>query len=83
MSAVLSKGLSFQQLPEEAEGRPPVSSRLHENDDRVAVFVDGPPEILPLPLDGHEHLIQIPRVAYAASAARSGTRGLYAEVVSE
>jgi len=32
--------LSFQQLPEEAEGGLPVAPRLHEHVDRVAVFVD-------------------------------------------
>jgi hypothetical protein len=38
--------LSFQQLPEETEGRQPIAALLDENVDRVAVLVDGPPQIL-------------------------------------
>ena len=35
----------------------------------VAVFVDGPPQILLPPLDLHEQLVQMPCVAHAAPAA--------------
>ena len=60
--------LSFQQLPEEAEGRQPIAARLHENVDRVAVFVDGPPQILLPPPDLDAQLVQMPGVALAAPA---------------
>ena len=60
--------LSFQQLPEEAEGRQPIAARLHENVGRVAVFVDGPPQILLPPPDLDEQLVQMPGVALAAPA---------------
>jgi len=40
--------------------------RLHQNVDRVAVFVDSPPQILLPPLDPDEQLVQMPPVAHAA-----------------
>ena len=61
--------LAFQQLPEEPCGRPPIAPRLHENVEDVAVLVHGTPQILLLPLDLHEELVQIPGVALAAPAA--------------
>jgi hypothetical protein len=60
--------LCFQQLPEEAQGRSPIAPRLHEDVDRVAVVIDGPPQVLQPALDFYEHLVQIPRVAHPASA---------------
>jgi len=60
--------LSFQQLPEEADGRPSITPRLHENVDRVAVFVDGTPQVLLPSLDLHKQLVQIPGVAHTAPA---------------
>ena len=60
---------TFQQLPEEPCGRPPIAPRLHENVEDVAVLVHGTPQILLLPLDLHEELVQIPGVALAAPAA--------------
>ena len=61
--------MAFQQLPEEPCGRPPIAPRLHENVEDVAVLVHGTPQILLLPLDLHEELVQIPGVALAAPAA--------------
>ena len=49
--------------------RPPIAPRLHENVEDVAVLVHGTPQILLLPLDLHEELVQIPGVALAAPAA--------------
>ena len=60
--------LSFQQLPEKAEGRQPIAVRLHENVDRVPVYVHGTPQILLPPLDLDEQLVQMPGVALAATA---------------
>ena len=42
--------LSFQELAEEPCGRPPIAPGPHEDVDHVAVFVDGPPQILLPPL---------------------------------
>ena len=53
----------------EARGRPAIAPRLDQNVDDVAVLVHGPPQILPLPLDGHEEFVQVPRVAQATSPA--------------
>ena len=60
--------LSFQQLPEETEGRQPIAALLDENVDRVAVLVDGPPQILLPALELDEYLVQMPGVAHAAPA---------------
>jgi hypothetical protein len=49
--------LSFQQLPEEAEGGPPVAPRLHEDIDDVAVLVHGTPQTLPPSLEPQEQLV--------------------------
>ena len=48
-------------------------ARLYENVDHVSVFINGPPQILQPPLDLHENLVQIPRVAHPASAAPQPT----------
>ena len=61
--------LPLQQLTEEACGRTPIAAGLHEDVDHVTVLVHGPPEIPPLPLDGHEEFVQVPRVAQTASPA--------------
>ncbi len=61
--------LSLQQLAEEPCGRPPIAPQLHENVEDIAVLVHGTPQILLPPLDLHEKLVQIPRVAHAAPAA--------------
>ena len=64
-----SRALAFQQLPEEPCGRPPIAPRLHENVEDVATSSStGTPQILLLPLDLHEELVQIPGVALAAPA---------------
>ena len=61
--------LAFQQLPKKARGGTPIAPGLHEDIDHVTVLVHSPPEILPLPLDGHKEFVQVPRVAQAASPA--------------
>lgn len=58
--------LSFQQLAKEAFGCSPISSRLHEDVDHVAVLVDGAPQVLKLALDGDEDLVEIPDVTESA-----------------
>ena len=61
--------LSFQQLAEEPDGRPPIAPGLDQDVDHVAVLVHGPPQILLPPLDLDEYLVQMPGVAHAAPAA--------------
>ena len=61
--------LSFQQLAEEPDGRPPMASGLDQDVDHVAVLVHGTPQILLPPVDLDEYLVQMPGVAHAAPAA--------------
>ena len=61
--------LPFQQLSEEAYGRSPIAPGLHQHVDHIAVFIHGPPQVLQPPVDLHEDLVQIPRVAQATPAA--------------
>ena len=61
--------MAFQQLPEEADGRPPIAPGLHEDVDDIALFVHGPPQILLPPVDLHKALVQISGLAHTASAA--------------
>ena len=60
--------LSFQQLAEESDGRPPIAPGLDQDVDHVAVLVHGTPQVLLPPLDFDEYLVQIPGVAHPASA---------------
>jgi hypothetical protein len=46
----------------------------HEDVDDVAVLIHGTPQIPLLPLDLHEHFVQIPGVAHAAPAASQPPR---------
>ena len=61
--------MSFQQLAEEPNRRPPIAPRLYQDVDHVPVFVDGPPQVLLPALNPHEQLIEIPRVALPATPA--------------
>jgi hypothetical protein len=60
--------LAFQQLAEEAEGRPPIAPGLHEDVDCVAIPVYGTPQILLPPLDLDGYLVQMPGITHAAPA---------------
>ena len=59
----------FNNFRKKARGGTPIAPGLHEDIDHVTVLVHSPPEILPLPLDGHKEFVQVPRVAQAASPA--------------
>ena len=41
----------------------PITPRLDEDVDHIAVLVDGTPEMLTLALDVDEELVQVPRIA--------------------
>ncbi len=57
--------LAFQQLTEETFSGTPITTRLDEDVNHVAVLVDSTPEIVLLALDGYEELIQVPRITQA------------------
>ena len=65
--------LTFQQLTEETFSRTPIAARLEQDVDHVAVLVNGTPGILPLPLDGHEEFVEVPRIAQATLSPLEGT----------
>ena len=52
--AARQAALTLQERPEEPGGGVSIASRLHEDVDDVAVFVDGAPQILPSALDRYE-----------------------------
>ena len=40
-----------------------IAISLNQDIDHVSILIDCPPEIVPLPLDVHEELIQVPDVS--------------------
>ena len=71
---------AFQQFSNELDSRPAVAPRIDQNVDDVAVLVHGPPQILPLPLDGQEEFVEVPRVAQATSPAPQSSRVVVPDV---
>ena len=61
--------LTVQQSAEESPRRSPVSTRLDENVDHVAVLIHRAPEILALTVDRHEDFIQEPRISESTLSA--------------
>lgn len=57
--------LPLQKLAEEPSGRAGIAISLYQDVDHVSVLIDSPPEIMPLSLDVHEELIQVPDVSQA------------------
>ncbi len=57
--------LTLQQHTEETFSRTPITTRLDEDVDHVAVLVDRTPEIVSLTPEGHEEFVQVPGVAQA------------------
>jgi hypothetical protein len=74
--------LPFQELPEEALGRMPISPGLDEDVDRITVLVDGSPEILLSPLDVDEQFVQVPGVAQPSTLASKPTSVIRTEGVT-
>jgi hypothetical protein len=60
---------AFEELAQEGLGRVLVPPTLHEDIQHVPVLIDGPPEIVPLPIDGEEHLIKVPFVTWSRPSA--------------
>ena len=61
---------------------PPVSAGLHENIDDVAVLAHRAPEILALPVDGDEELVQMPRIAESPLSPLEPPRVVRAELLT-
>jgi hypothetical protein len=56
--------LPFQELPEEPFGRTGIAIPLNQDVDHISILIHSPPEVLALPLDGHEELVQVPDVPH-------------------
>ncbi len=55
--------LAFEEMAKEAFGRLFISPMLHENINRVAVLVHGPPQIVLLPLNRDKDFIKVPGIS--------------------
>ena len=53
----------LEQLAKEPRGGVAIPVRLEQDVNDLAVLVDGPPEVLTLATNGHEELVEMPRVA--------------------
>ncbi len=54
--------MAFHELAEEPFGRTGIAVLLNQDVDHVSILIHSPPYIVPLPLDVHEELIQVPDV---------------------
>ena len=54
---------AFQKFAEELLRCPLVAPALYQNVEYIAVLINGPPQIVMLPLDGQKHLIEVPLIA--------------------
>lgn len=52
--------MPLQRFLQEFQRRLPISGLRHEALEHFAFVIDGPPEIVPLAVDLHEHLVQVP-----------------------
>ena len=57
------KSLLLEQLAHQPQRRPAVAAALNQQVEDLALVIDGPPEVHPLPGDPHHHLVQVPSVA--------------------
>ena len=55
--------LFLQQFPKESDRGAPIPSRLDQDIEHVAVFVDGSPQVLLATIDRHEEFIQMSGLA--------------------
>ena len=72
--------LTFQEFPKESPRGTPVPTRLHENIDHVTVLIHCSPEILALPVDRHEDLVQEPRISESTLSALQSPRVIGTEL---
>ena len=57
----------------------PIAPGLDQDVQDVAVLVNRSPQIVPLPLDGHEEFVQIPGVAHPTASAPQSPRVVESE----
>jgi hypothetical protein len=60
---------SFEELAEKLLRGLRVAAALHQHIQPVAVLIDGPPEVVPSPMDGEKHLVQLPFVPWSGTPA--------------
>ena len=72
--------LTVQESPKESQRRSPVSTRLDENVDHVAVLIHRAPEILALTVDRHKDLVQKSRVSESTLSSLQAPRVVRAEL---
>jgi len=53
----------LEQLAHQPQRRPAVAAALNQQVEDLALVIDGPPEVHPLPGDPHHHLVQMPSIA--------------------
>jgi hypothetical protein len=53
----------LEQLAHQPQRRPAVAPALDKQVEDLALVIDGPPEVHPLPGDPHHHLVQVPSIA--------------------
>jgi hypothetical protein len=58
--------LAFEQAAEKPFRRALIATPLHQEINGITVLVDGPPQIVPLSLNGDKDFINVPRVAEAS-----------------
>src|SRR5688572_29621922 len=61
-------GEALQQFTEELLGCLLVPPPLHQDVEHVPVLIHRPPEIMPFTVDGKEHLIQVPLIAWPGTS---------------
>ncbi len=52
--------MTFQRFPEEFQRSPAIPCLCHETLQHLALVIDGPPQVMPLAVDLHEDLVQVP-----------------------
>jgi hypothetical protein len=78
--------LAFQETPKEAFRGVFVLSALDKNINRVAVLIDGPPQIVLFTLGRHKHFVKVPGVTEAPLSffsARAHNQGLISGTIDE
>ena len=58
--------LAFEQASEKPFRGTLIAAALHENINHIPILIHRSPEILPLPLNGDEHFVDVPDIAQAA-----------------
>ncbi len=54
--------MAFDQATKKPFSRTLIAAALHQNINAIAVLIDGTPQILALPLDGHKDFVDMPGI---------------------